>query len=183
MILSSVSLGARFGVASRQMNHDARVGAHPSDFCSGKSHQNHSLRHTTLRVPCIPRQSRRKKNSQLRRSNTFLLSPPLPAVLGGVQSQLMAFSNFYHHFSESWNSGKDVSESMFLPSRALHSQARRSRVIKLSRLLHFLAIIPVGSSGIHEKPTKVSLLARRASQSLTGKKRVSERLSGTRSAK
>ncbi|MEJ2331109.1 MAG: hypothetical protein P8Z33_15110 [Gammaproteobacteria bacterium] len=176
MILSSVSLGARVGVASRQMNHDARVGAHPSDFCSGKSHQNHSLRDTTLRVPCIPRQSWRKKNSQLRRSNTFLLSPPLPAVLGGVQSQLVAFSNFYHHFSESWNSGKGVSESMLLPSRALRSQARRSRVIKLSRLLHFVAIITVGSSGIHEKPTKVSRLARRASQSLTGVKRgVSER--------
>jgi hypothetical protein len=25
------------------MDFDARVGAHPSDFCSGKSHQNHSL--------------------------------------------------------------------------------------------------------------------------------------------
>ena len=176
MILSSVSLGARFGVASRQMNHDARVGAHPRDFCSGKSHQNHSLRDTTLRVPCIPRQSRRKKNSLLRSSNIFLHSPPLPAVLGGVQSQLVAFSNFYHHFSESWNSGKDVSESMLLLSRALRSLARRSRVITLSRLLHFLAIITVGSPGIHEKPTKVSLLSRRASQSLTGVKRgVSER--------
>jgi hypothetical protein len=37
----------------------ARVGAHPSDFCSGKSHQNHSLRRSTLRVPSRTRKNRR----------------------------------------------------------------------------------------------------------------------------
>ena len=63
MNMLSVSLDERFCVASRQMKLDARVGAHPSDFYSGKSHQNHSLRDASLRVPCVPRQSRRKKNS------------------------------------------------------------------------------------------------------------------------
>ena len=83
----------RYCIASRWIDVDARVGAYPSDFCSGKSHQNHSLRDAILRIPCVPRQSRRKKNSQLRRSNTFLLSPALPAVLGGVQSQRACFFN------------------------------------------------------------------------------------------
>jgi hypothetical protein len=46
------------------MYFDARVGAHPSDFCSGKSHQNHSLQDAILRIPCVPRGLRREKNSR-----------------------------------------------------------------------------------------------------------------------
>jgi hypothetical protein len=143
MIMLLISTYKSFCVASRQMNLDARVGAHPSDFCSGKSHQNHSLRDTTLRVPCVPRQSRRKKNSQLRGSNTFLLSPPLPAVLGGVQSQGVCF--------------------IYQSCRSPH----RGRILRRE---------DSALTNEFEQGGIFSLLARRASQSLTGEKRgVSER--------
>jgi hypothetical protein len=104
MTMSFVLREKRFCIAAQGNRNTARVGAHPSDFCSGKSHQNHSLcrawmhkcrdarvarsgREVTLRVPCVPRQSRLKKNSQLRGSNTFLLFPAFSAVFVGVQSQ------------------------------------------------------------------------------------------------
>jgi hypothetical protein len=64
-------------------------GAHPSDFCSGKSHQNHSLRDATLRSSAKPAQ---KELGIFDPSNTFLLYPALPAVLSGVQSQWVYFS-------------------------------------------------------------------------------------------
>ena len=56
------------------MNFDARIGAHPSDFCSGKSHQNHSLRRTTLRVPSRTRSNRRgRKLAALRHTASCFL--------------------------------------------------------------------------------------------------------------
>ena len=56
------------------MNLDARIGAHPSDFCSGKSHQNHSLRRTTLRVPSRTRSNRRgRKLATLRHTASCFL--------------------------------------------------------------------------------------------------------------
>ena len=140
----------------RDNDFDARVGAHPSDFCFGKSHQNHSLcrawmhkcrdarmarsgRDATLRVPCVPRQSRRKKNSGSSIPQTpFCFLRLCLRYSVAVQSHFGGLFHLNRHYREGRNPGVRALGFRYLSSRTLRSKVWRSHASRLPRSLRSL---------------------------------------------